>query len=504
MKRRLLLLAAALLVSTVAEAGKPVFAVLPIKSEGDRGKLGKFVRASLNKKLADTYQYVTVYSQDVDDAMSGSGLRITSKTKPGQVAELAANVLQCRYVVWGSVTRATRGWVIHVRGMDLNNSKKKLTWQINRSVVGKRETALACGEIVAQLSGFRKQIGREPEVPLAKRRKDPRKNLLPNGDFGEGRDSPARWQRVENLTTFWGKDGNPGRCLLVDTDVLESQALTWRKAIEKGADFRKAPKKHPTRPPKYDTIGGTYGIHFISEPIRVKRGVVYRLTADVKGRMAGIFFPKLFIKGYASFDSTNFAAQDREVYRMYLACRTETQGREFENFTRTFLPNGHYVVFDIENRAGSPHAAKVAGLLRATMRKRNFPQIPLAEQMRRLARGASPVRFDTDMREIRLTFRDRLLCAHAIYGKVEKTDKGLQLCLRLASARIKRNIPLLDLACSVSDDQSLAAACDKFLAQCERRLPFVAYIRVIPYSYWPPGLFRWDNIVLTEEGDTVW
>jgi hypothetical protein len=50
----------------------------------------------------------------------------------------------------------------------------------------------------------------------------------------------------------------------------------------------------------------------------------------------------------------------------------------------------------------------------------------------------------------------------------------------------------------------MAAACADFLGQCERRFPFVQYVRVIPYPYWPPGIYYFDNVTLTEEGDTLW
>ena len=490
--------------ATPAPAGKPVLAVLPITSAGDRGRMGRFVRNALNKKLERTFQYVMIFPQEVDDVLAAEGFRLRPTTSPAQVDAFATNALQCRFVLWGRVVAAGGGWNISIKGMDLSRSKTGLTWQINETAADLHGVPLACGRIAAEVSGFEKRIGREPGVPEAKRRKAPRKALLSNGDFEAGSDTPAHWQRVDNLTTFWEKKSKNGRGLLVDTDVLESQALAWRGRLAKGADFRRPPEKEPTRPPKYDTIGGTYGVHFISDPMPVKRGVVYRLSADVKGRTTDFFFPKIFVKGCAPFAATQFEGQDREIYRMYLACRSETGGREFEHHTRTFLPNAHYMVFELENTAGTPHAAKAADLLRQHMRERNFPQIPLEEQKRRLVKSPSHIGFDTVMPEIILTIRDKLLCAHGIYGKVERTDKGLQLCLRLASARIKRNIPLLDLAYLITDDNSLSAACEGFLSACEKRLPFVATMRVIPYSYWPPGPFRYDNIILTEEGDTLW
>ena len=505
MKARILALTLAAALCGVAQARKPGIAVLFMKSYGDDGRIGKFVRKSLQAKLARTYQYETLFNDDVDNAGATVGFKIKWSTPPDKVGAFAANTLQCRFVVWGAVTRAAKGWIIRVKAMDIEKSKTKLTWAFNIPVTRYREVPLACVKIIEEISGFKKLVGMEPIVPKAKRFPEPRPNLLKNGGFEQGGDTPANWQRIDNLTTFWERDSKTGRGLLVDTDVLEDEVMAWRKRLAAGADFRKPPKKtRPTRRQQYKTIGATYGIHFESDPIPVKRGVIYRLSADVKGRTTDLFFPKIFVKGYAPFGKTRFDAQDRSTYRMYLACRSETEGREFEHHTRTFLPNAFWTVFEFEDPAGSPLAAKAAPALRELMRKRNFPQVPVAEQRRRLKGSRSHIGFDTPIPEITVTVRDRLTCAHAIYGKLMRTEKGPTLCLRLMSARIKRNVPMLDLSYPVSDEASLRAACGKFLELCERRIPFVQYMRVIPYSYWPRGEFRYDNIVLTEEGNTLW
>jgi len=501
---------AALAACACAEAGKPAVAVLPFYSEGDRNKMGQFVRESVHNKLARTYQYAILEIPDTDGAMKSAGLKLDKDTTPAQVGAFGAEALQCRFVVWGTVDRAPQGWIIRAKAMDLDKSKTELAWDMREPVSGSREAPLACGRIVDEISGFHKQVGEEPVVPEAKRRPEPRKSVLANGDFEAGADgAPAGWQTMncksplDSLTTFWGQEGKPGRCLLVNTDVLETQALEWRQAIAQGADWRKPPARKETTPPKYDTIGGTYGIHVLSDSIPVKRGVVYRITTDVKGPSEGIFFPHLFVKGYAAMAATEFAGQDREIYRMYLACRTETGGKEFEHFTRTFLPNAFYVVFDLEDKAAGL-GAKATDLLRLKMKERGFPLIPVEEQKKRLAAAGVVVKHDMVIPEIYVAMRDRLLCSHGIYGKVETSDKGPQLCLRLTSARIKERIPLLDQAYPAGDDKALADGVAKFLDAVEKRLPFVATMRVIPYSYWPPAPFSCDNITLVEEGESLW
>src|SRR5947209_20376621 len=55
------------------------------------------------------------------------------------------------------------------------------------------------------------------------------RNLVPNGDFEEGDETPAHWQTVDGLTTFYVKDPDPkrGKCIKFDTDVLQSQGYEW-------------------------------------------------------------------------------------------------------------------------------------------------------------------------------------------------------------------------------------------------------------------------------------
>ena len=120
---------------------------------------------------------------------------------------------------------------------------------------------------------------------------------------------------------------------MIDTDVPASQWKGWRAQLEAGAKIADAPRKLPTEPPKYDTVGGTHGVAFLSDPIEIEPGKTYVLSFDMKGKWSGIFFPKVFVKGYATE-----GGQLREKYRMYKACRTKSQGRQWEHFERTFHP----------------------------------------------------------------------------------------------------------------------------------------------------------------------
>jgi hypothetical protein len=131
-------------------------------------------------------------------------------------------------------------------------------------------------------------------------------NLILNGDFEEGGASPAHWQTVDGLTTFYVKDPDPkhNKCVKLDTDVLQSQGYEWwaRFALAEtesaalrlaGQEWlarafvpppaKDAPKKLPTVEPKYDTLAGLDGVWYWSDYIPVEKGKAYWLTFDCKG-----------------------------------------------------------------------------------------------------------------------------------------------------------------------------------------------------------------------------
>jgi len=497
--KRALLAAAMAALAGLSWAQKPTLAVLPYQAEGG-SHYGPDTRRALEEKLARTFQYELTQSMDVDGAMAATGFALTPDTPPAAVAGFVRDRLQARLALWGFARRGEpKGWVFEFRFMDLEESEDSLLWSEEKHITQYRELPLLLTDIVEKVSGFRRRIGEDPQVPENQRIPNP-PNLLPNGDFEQGDATPLRWERVNNLTTFYDAAGFPGKCLLIDTDVLESQVLNWHKALAQGADFQRPPRKLPTKPPKYDTIGGTYGVHFRSDPVPVKRGMVYRLNVDVQGGSK----PKIFVKGYAPFGATEFGAQDREIYNMYLSCETVTNGRQFDRHTRTFMPNPYYVAFDLEDAGVGELTAVATETLREVMAERGFPQIPREQRMAILGKSGFKARLNTPIPELLVHVRDHLVCGHGVYGKVEKTDQGPQLCLRLMSARIKQNVPLVDMAFPVTDKASVAKACGQFLDACEARMPFVVYVRVIPYGYWAPGLYRFDNVTMTEEGTGLW
>lgn len=173
-------------------------------------------------------------------------------------------------------------------------------------------------------------------VPAAESRRRGR-NLVKGGDFERGdRKSPAGWQRPDGLTSFWVKaDRKHGRSIRIDTDVLNSQFRAredeMQKALEEKREPAPPPTKKPTRPPKYDTVAGNDGVHFVSDRIPIDPAKHYRLEVDA--RVEGKAAPKVWIKGYARIRSRG-GVRDRIVWKKALDC--VGADREWSTFTTVF------------------------------------------------------------------------------------------------------------------------------------------------------------------------
>jgi hypothetical protein len=196
----------------------------------------------------------------------------------------------------------------------------------------------ACLTLLAALVGLA-AVAAEPEKP-----KPPPAgggvNLIPNGDFEEGKTTPTGWQTVDGLSSFWVKDDDPahGKVLKVDTDVTQSQAYDWWVKIAKGALPGDAPKKDPTQEPKYDTLAGNDGVWFWSDFIPVEKGKAYWLTLDVKGPPILAWLVGYAEKGDSSFGAD--AAAFQEVLKSKRTGRATDTTRKREVFVHKYVWKG--------------------------------------------------------------------------------------------------------------------------------------------------------------------
>lgn len=164
-------------------------------------------------------------------------------------------------------------------------------------------------------------------------------NLMVNGDFEAGTVTPAAWQTIDGLSTFWVEDPDParGRILKIDTDILQKQGYEWWARIREGASPKDAPTKLPTVPPKYDTLAGLDGVWFWSDPIPVEKGKAYWFTVDVKG-------PEIltWLVGYTNGPDTRFGA-DAAAFMGYLRDRKNPEfvtARGHKGFIHNYVWKG--------------------------------------------------------------------------------------------------------------------------------------------------------------------
>ncbi|KPK69062.1 MAG: hypothetical protein AMJ84_10180 [Acidithiobacillales bacterium SM23_46] len=181
-------------------------------------------------------------------------------------------------------------------------------------------------------------------------------NLVRNGGFELGDKWPSGWlirfarkdlshltdiRALDNLTLFWDSScgttrPTAGKCIRMDTDV--NQGEVHRRMEELIADPAAPPwRKTPTRPPKYDTAAGLEGVSLWSDPIPVNKDKIYRMSVDVIGQMSGIFFPKMFVRGYGMAKNVKGQLVKRELYETYVSCRVFKRGQWY-HFAQTFCP----------------------------------------------------------------------------------------------------------------------------------------------------------------------
>ena len=312
---------------------KPVLAILDFESpEPD---LGRKVARRLERRAMEANTHVLVDRDDIRLALKEAGLAVKLAGNEKALQAFARESLGADLVLWGKATPLEKGFHVEIRCMETHGEPKPYL-AVGRDCVNFAALAKFYTDFEPILLKKRTTLRKlHPVAPQARK-----VNLVKNGSFEKGTWTPAHWSPVDGLTSFWvERDDGKGKCLMCDTEVLISQAEAWWKKIRSGqATAKDAPKKIPVKPNQiYSTVGGLDGVQVYSDFIPVKPKMRYRLSVEIKARWGGIFFPKAFVKGYAD-QTDEFTTQKRELYRAYLALRTETQGRKWETFSRTFNP----------------------------------------------------------------------------------------------------------------------------------------------------------------------
>jgi len=297
---------------------------------------------------------------------------ISLKTPDRQVVEILKNRAAARIGILGRVEKAGPLVRAEIRCIDLS-AGQAVAW----NKVFSDDSERARGEIARQVVEALRGRG-EWKPPEYGDETEPAKLPAPlnaNGNFESGH---AGWARPDNVATRIVPDARPGRrgkVLRIFTDLDREAWLKYTRDLRLG-------KADPDRPPrigtvanKYATVAGLEGVHFRSAWIAAAAGQRYWLRADMKGRTAGIFFPKIFVKGFADFSALADGLSDvslherkmtadafarlpagrrkkliaddarrhpdryrREVWRWYLACRNTDN--VWKHYAAPFPPRG--------------------------------------------------------------------------------------------------------------------------------------------------------------------
>ena len=367
-----LVLTAACLAAATAEDAKPApkFVIVFDFAGGAHGRqLADSVRVRLRKHKTE---YSVIDRLTTADVTPTGG--VTLKTPDAKVAALLKEQVGAHIAIFGRVEKIAGGARAEVRCVDISGKGKPIVW----TEVFSDDTERARGEIarvvVEKLRG--KTSWKPPETGDEGEPKTFGRTLNIGGDF-EAR-AAAGWRRPDEVSMMFVGDPRPGRkgrVLRLFTDLDREAWLKYQRDLRLGKADPKNPPRIGTVDNKYATVAGLEGVRFSSKWIEAEPGQRYWLVADMKGKTAGIFFPKIFVKGFDDFSAVaeglsdvslnelKLSADDfaevpparrkamiaadakkhpdryrRQVYNWYLACRNE-EG-VWKHYADPFPPRG--------------------------------------------------------------------------------------------------------------------------------------------------------------------
>ncbi|MDY7009353.1 MAG: hypothetical protein SVV80_01185 [Planctomycetota bacterium] len=298
---------------------------------------------------------------------------VSLKTSDKDIIALLKSKFAAHIAVFGDVQKMGPSFRAEIRCVDISGDKPA-AWTKAFSNHTERARGVVAMQIVEAVRG--QAEWKPPEYGNETEPKSFSKPLNVNGDFQSGK---TGWEMgPDNVTTFLVADprkDRQGRVLRIFTDVERDAWLKYRRDLILGKADPENPPKIGTVANKYATVAGLEGVHYRSEWIKATPGRRYWLVADMKGRTSGMFFAKIFVKGFNDFSALadglsesalaelglapdEFVAlpadkqkqliaanakkhperHRREVYRWYLACRNEKN--DWRHYAAPFPPRG--------------------------------------------------------------------------------------------------------------------------------------------------------------------
>lgn len=336
----------------------------------ERAAYGAQLADSIRLRLRRHEEYEVIDRLTTAELAPAAGVSL--KTPDAQVVKLLRERLGAHLAIYGDVQKLGRSVRVEVRCIDISGAEPA-AWTKAFSDETERARGVIASQVVEAIRGAPEwqppEYGDEPEP------KSFAKPLNVNGGFDAGHKGWARPDNVSTLLLADPRTGRKGKVLKIFTDLDRDAWLAYQRDLMLGKADPARPPKIPPPKGKYSSVGALEGVHYRSDWIEATPGGRYWLVADMMGRSAGMFFPKIFVKGFADFSALADGLSDvslnelgltpekfaelpkakrdelikadakknpqryrREVYRWYLACRNK-EG-VWQHYAAPFPPRG--------------------------------------------------------------------------------------------------------------------------------------------------------------------
>jgi len=484
-----------LAIAAMAQQAPPLLVAFDFEPVNCEPSLGAKVAEMFRGHALRRRAFQVIEQSEFEEALAAWRLApVTLETDPGAVGEWVEQKFGAAVAIWGRIERlGPDNYRLHVRALDRrrDGTHPIVSGTFDSTLHG---IVLTVDAVLDELLDVHREPARDL---LAETDWKSRPNLVVNGDFERGKDTPEGWEPVDGLCSFWVEGVSPdGKCIMFDTMVLESQYTEWRRAFESGASARDAPAKVPPRPPYYDTVGGTTGAHLYSDPIPIRQGKTYRLDFDYLGPEGAT---KVFVKGYAPFRDADGKTVHREVYRTQVDIHPQHPDR-WEHFARLMHPSQPFFLLPIRSpEDGNSTGERIrAALARHLSELGVEPVADLAETLQKLGDAAEEIRYETSKFQVEGIVRTRLGRGVVVWG--EAVSDGGKVNVRLRSLDVRPDATTKDWWNERSVARSaLEHECDRIARDIVENARLVTFLRVKLDAYWPPGEYYFDNVCITEE-----
>ncbi len=297
--------------ASASAAKSPKIYLAVIDFECGQGKYGALLADSVRLRIRRHKEFEVIDKLTTAETTSP----LAAATDKKKITELMTTKLGVNMCVYGSVTKQGQSITAEISLLDLRNPKKPVSWKKTFSDNSERARGVIAMAIIEAVRG--KAEWKPPEYGDEDEPKKFPKPLNASGDF----ESKGGWEPPDGAATFIeaGPSGR-GKVLRVRTDLERAPYIEYRRKLRFGLTDTSNPPKIG-RDTSYGSMAGLEGIYYRSKWLQATPGQRYWLIADMKGKTAGIFFPKIFVKGFADWSDQADALPEESLVKLKITAR---------------------------------------------------------------------------------------------------------------------------------------------------------------------------------------